>query len=118
MFSPIPEIIDEVREGRMIILVDNEDRENEGDLMVAAEKITPEAINFMARHGRGLICLALTEEKCDKLKLPLMVTENTSAFETAFTVSIEARKNVTTGISAADRATTVLTAVNPETTAP
>jgi len=117
MFSPIPEIIDEVREGRMIILVDNEDRENEGDLMVAAEKITPEAINFMARHGRGLICLALTEEKCDKLKLPLMVTENTSAFETAFTVSIEARKNVTTGISAADRATTVLTAVNPETTA-
>jgi len=116
MFSPIPEIIDEVREGRMIILVDNEDRENEGDLMVAAEKITPEAINFMARHGRGLICLALTEEKCDKLKLPLMVTENTSAFETAFTVSIEARKNVTTGISAADRATTVLTAVNPETT--
>jgi len=115
MFSPIPEIIDEVKAGRMIILVDNEDRENEGDLMVAAEKVTPEAINFMARHGRGLICLAMTEQRCDELKLPLMVTENTSQFETAFTISIEARKNVTTGISAADRATTVLTAVDPET---
>ena len=115
MFSPIPEIIDEVKAGRLIILVDNEDRENEGDLMVAAEKISPEAINFMARHGRGLICLAMTEQRCDELKLPLMVTENTSRFETAFTISIEARKNVTTGISAADRATTVLTAVNPET---
>ncbi len=117
MFSPIPEIIDDVRKGRLIIIVDNEDRENEGDLMIAAEKVTPEAINFMAKHGRGLICLALTEQRCDELKLPLMVTENTSAFETAFTVSIEARKNVTTGISAADRATTVLTAVDPETTA-
>jgi 3,4-dihydroxy 2-butanone 4-phosphate synthase/GTP cyclohydrolase II len=116
MFSPIPEIIDEVRAGRMIILVDNEDRENEGDLMVAAEKITPEKINFMAKHGRGLICLALTEQRCDELKLPLMVRNNTSAFETAFTVSIEARKNVTTGISASDRSTTVLTAVDPRTT--
>ena len=115
MFSPIPEIIDDVREGRMIILVDNEDRENEGDLMIAAKKVTPDAINFMAKHGRGLICLALTEQRCDELRLPLMVTENTSAFETAFTVSIEARKNVTTGISAADRATTVHTAVNPDT---
>ena len=114
MFSPISEIIDDVREGRMIILVDNEDRENEGDLMVAAEKVTPEIINFMARHGRGLICLALTADRCDELKLPPMVTENTSAFETAFTISIEAKKNVTTGISAADRATTVLTAVNPD----
>jgi 3,4-dihydroxy 2-butanone 4-phosphate synthase/GTP cyclohydrolase II len=114
MFSPIPEIIDDIKAGRMIILVDNEDRENEGDLTIAAEKVTPEAINFMATHGRGLICLAMTEQKCDELKLPLMVTENTSAFETAFTVSIEARKNVTTGISAADRATTVMTAVNPE----
>ncbi len=115
MFSPIPEVIDDVRAGKMIILVDNEDRENEGDLTVAAEKITPEAINFMAKHGRGLICLAMTAQRCDELKLPMMVTENTSAFETAFTVSIESRKNVTTGISAADRATTVLTAVNPET---
>lgn len=115
MFSPIPEIIDEVREGRVIILVDNEDRENEGDLMVAAEKVTPEIINFMAKYGRGLICLALTEQRCDELQLPLMVTENTSAFETAFTISIESKKNVTTGISAADRATTVQTAVDPAT---
>jgi len=114
MFSPISEIIDDVREGRMIILVDNEDRENEGDLMVAAEKVTPDIINFMASYGRGLICLALTAQRCDELKLPPMVTENTSQFETAFTISIEARKNVTTGISAADRATTVLTAVNPD----
>jgi 3,4-dihydroxy 2-butanone 4-phosphate synthase/GTP cyclohydrolase II len=114
MFSPIPEIIDDIRAGKMIILVDNEDRENEGDLTIAAEKVTPEVINFMARHGRGLICLAMTEQKCDELKLQPMVTENTSAFETAFTVSIEAKENVTTGISAADRATTVLAAVNPE----
>jgi 3,4-dihydroxy 2-butanone 4-phosphate synthase/GTP cyclohydrolase II len=117
MFSPIPEILDEVRAGRMIILVDNEDRENEGDLTIAAEKATPDAINFMAKNGRGLICLAMTAERCDELKLPPMVTENTSTFETAFTVSIEAKKNVTTGISAADRATTVLTAVNPDTKA-
>jgi 3,4-dihydroxy 2-butanone 4-phosphate synthase/GTP cyclohydrolase II len=115
MFSPIPEIIEDVREGRMIILVDNEDRENEGDLMIAAENITSESINFMARHGRGLICLALTEQRCDELQLPPMVAENTSAFETAFTVSIEAKKGVSTGISAADRATTVKTAVNPAT---
>ncbi len=114
MFSPIPEILDDIKAGKMIILVDNEDRENEGDLTIAAEKVTPEAINFMAKHGRGLICLTMTEQKCDELKLPPMVTENTSAFETAFTVSIEAKENVTTGISAADRATTVLTAVNPE----
>jgi 3,4-dihydroxy 2-butanone 4-phosphate synthase/GTP cyclohydrolase II len=114
MFSPIPDIIDDIKAGRMIILVDNEDRENEGDLMIAAEHVTPEAINFMARHGRGLICLAMTEQKCDELKLPMMVRDNTSAFETAFTVSIEARKNVTTGISAADRATTILTAVDPD----
>ncbi|MBI4831462.1 MAG: bifunctional 3,4-dihydroxy-2-butanone-4-phosphate synthase/GTP cyclohydrolase II [Candidatus Lindowbacteria bacterium] len=113
MFSPIPEILDEVRAGRMIILVDNEDRENEGDLMIAAEKATPEAINFMAKYGRGLICLALTGQRCDELKLPMMVSKNSSRFETAFTVSIEAKRNVTTGISAADRATTVLTAINP-----
>ena len=115
MFSPIPEILDEVREGHMIILVDNEDRENEGDLMMAAEKVVPGHINFMAKHGRGLICLALTGERCDELQLPLMVTENSAPFETAFTVSIEAKKNVTTGISAADRATTIQTAVNPAT---
>ncbi len=115
MFSPIPEILDDVREGRMIILVDNEDRENEGDLMLAAEKVTPDAVNFMAKYGRGLICLALTAQRCDELKLPPMVTENSARFETAFTVSIEAKRNVTTGISAADRATTVLTAVNPAT---
>ncbi len=115
IFRPIPEILDEVKEGRMIILVDNEDRENEGDLMIAAEKVTPDAINFMAKHGRGLICLALTAQRCEELQLPMMVTENSSAFETAFTVSIEAKRNVTTGISAADRATTILTAVNPET---
>ena len=87
MFSPIPEIIDDIKAGRMIILVDNEDRENEGDLTIAAEKATPEAINFMATYGRGLICLAMTEQKCDELKLPLMVTENTSAFETALSRS-------------------------------
>jgi 3,4-dihydroxy 2-butanone 4-phosphate synthase/GTP cyclohydrolase II len=99
------------RDGKMVILVDDEDRENEGDLAIAAEKVTPEAINFMATHGRGLICLALSETRCDELKLPPMVQENTSSFQTAFTVSIEARQGVSTGISAADRATTVLAAI-------
>jgi len=100
----------------MVILVDDEDRENEGDLCIAAEKITPEAVNFMAKHGRGLICLALTEEKVRQLRLPLMVDEgtNTSTFGTAFTVSIEAARGVTTGISAKDRAHTVLTAVRDD----
>jgi 3,4-dihydroxy 2-butanone 4-phosphate synthase/GTP cyclohydrolase II len=107
----IEEAIDDIRQGKMIILVDDEDRENEGDLTMAAEKITPEAINFMAKYGRGLICLTLTAEKCDALGLKPMVRDNTSPFETAFTVSIEAKKGVTTGISAADRAHTVLTAV-------
>jgi 3,4-dihydroxy 2-butanone 4-phosphate synthase/GTP cyclohydrolase II len=101
----------------MIILVDDEDRENEGDLAIAAEKVTPEAINFMARYGRGLVCLAMTEERCDYLRLPPMVSENTSSFQTAFTVSIEARRGVTTGISAADRATTILTAIADDTRA-
>jgi len=96
----------------MVILVDDEDRENEGDLTMAAEKVTPEAINFMAKYGRGLICLSLTDEKLNELRLPMMVSENTSRFQTAFTVSIDARKGVTTGISAADRATTILTAVD------
>ncbi|MCD6288687.1 MAG: bifunctional 3,4-dihydroxy-2-butanone-4-phosphate synthase/GTP cyclohydrolase II [Candidatus Hydrogenedentes bacterium] len=113
MMDNIPQAIEEIRAGRMVVLVDDEDRENEGDLVMAAEKVSPEAINFMATHGRGLICLALTEEKCNQLNLPPMVTDNTSRFGTAFTVSIEARHGVTTGISAADRATTVLTAVRP-----
>ncbi len=105
-----------LRKGRMVILVDDEDRENEGDLCLAAEKATPEAVNFMARHGRGLICLSLTEEKVRQLRLPLMVDEshNTSTFGTAFTVSIEAASGVTTGISARDRAHTILTAIRPD----
>ncbi len=107
----IEEAIEEIRAGRMVILVDDEDRENEGDLTMAAEKVTPEAINFMAKYGRGLICLSLTAKKCDTLDLPPMVKKNTSPFETGFTVSIEAKRGVTTGISAADRATTILTAV-------
>lgn len=106
----IEEAIKDIREGRMVILVDDEDRENEGDLTMAAEKVTPEAINFMAKYGRGLICLSLTSEKADSLFLPPMVENNTSPFQTGFTVSIEARCGVTTGISAADRATTILTA--------
>ncbi|OGD28056.1 MAG: bifunctional 3,4-dihydroxy-2-butanone 4-phosphate synthase/GTP cyclohydrolase II [Candidatus Aminicenantes bacterium RBG_19FT_COMBO_65_30] len=107
--------LDAVRAGRMIIIVDDEDRENEGDLMVAAEKVTSEVINFMARHGRGLICLPLTRERLDELQLPLMVSENTARFQTAFTVSIDAKKGVTTGISVHDRAATVRAAIDPET---
>ncbi len=106
--------IEEIRQGRMVILVDDEDRENEGDLTMAAEAVTPEAINFMSKHGRGLICLSLTPEKADSLDLPLMVNHNTSQFQTGFTVSIEARCGVTTGISASDRATTILTAVRDD----
>src|SRR6476620_725807 len=112
-FSPIPEAIDEIREGRMIIIVDDEDRENEGDLVCAAEKTTPEVINFMARHARGLICLPLTEDRCDELHLTMQVADNTSYLGTAFTISIDARRGITTGISAADRATTILVAVDP-----
>jgi 3,4-dihydroxy 2-butanone 4-phosphate synthase/GTP cyclohydrolase II len=114
-FATIEQAIADIRDGRLVIVVDDEDRENEGDLVCAAEKVTPEIINFMAREGRGLICLPLTEERCDFLNLPLQVSEgeNASGFGTAFTVSIEARHGVTTGISAADRATTVLAAVNP-----
>ena len=107
----IEEAIKEIRFGHMVILVDDEDRENEGDLTMAAEAVTPEAINFMAKYGRGLICLSMTGKKIDSLDLPLMVTNNTSKFETGFTVSIEARRGVTTGISAADRSTTIVTAV-------
>ena len=109
--------LEDIRQGKMVILVDDEDRENEGDLVVAAELVTPETINFMAREGRGLICLSLTEERADELDLPLMVTDNSSSFGTAFTVSIEARHGVTTGISAADRAHTVQVAVADGTTA-
>jgi len=109
--STIDEALLDIRKGKMVILVDDEDRENEGDLCIAAEKATPQAINFMAKHGRGLICLSLTEERVRQLQLPLMVSDNTSAFKTAFTVSIEAKRGVTTGISAADRATTILTAI-------
>jgi len=115
--ATIEEAIEDIRQGRMVILVDDEDRENEGDLTMAAEKVTPEAINFMARFGRGLICLTLTPEKCDQLNLPPMVSANTSSFGTAFTVSIEAKKGVTTGISAADRAHTILTAVADDSSA-
>ena len=112
--AKISEALEEIREGRMVILVDDEDRENEGDLCMAAEKVTPEAINFMAMYGRGLICLSLTQERVEHLQLPMMVSNNQSRFGTAFTVSIEARQGVTTGISAADRATTVLRAVDPD----
>src|SRR5580658_5739461 len=114
-FTDISSAIEEIREGRMIVVVDDEDRENEGDLTIAAEKVTPEAINFMAKHGRGLICLAMTPERLEQLEIPLMVPRNSSRFETAFCVSIEARKGTTTGISAADRATTVLAAIDPRT---
>jgi 3,4-dihydroxy 2-butanone 4-phosphate synthase/GTP cyclohydrolase II len=105
--------LEEIRRGRMVILTDDEDRENEGDLVMAAQKVTPEAINFMATHGRGLICLSLIDERLRQLNLPLMVQDNTSPFQTAFTVSIEAARGVTTGISAADRATTIRAAVAP-----
>lgn len=107
----IQEALKDIRAGKMVILVDDEDRENEGDLTLAAEAVTPEAINFMAKYGRGLICLSLTGEKVTSLELPMMVEKNTSQFETGFTVSIEAVKGVTTGISAADRATTILAAI-------
>ena len=116
-FATIPDAIEEIRAGRMVIVVDDEDRENEGDLTIAADLVTPEAINFMARHGRGLICLPMTAERLDELDIPLMVERNTAAYRTAFCVSIEARRNVSTGISAADRATTIKTAVNPATVA-
>jgi 3,4-dihydroxy 2-butanone 4-phosphate synthase / GTP cyclohydrolase II len=113
--ATIEEAADEIARGRLIIIVDDEDRENEGDLVCAAELVTPEIINFMAVHGRGLICMPLTEERCEELQLVPQAAENTSRMGTAFTISIEAREGVTTGISAADRATTILTAVNPNT---
>ncbi|HMK64487.1 MAG TPA: 3,4-dihydroxy-2-butanone-4-phosphate synthase, partial [Thermodesulfobacteriota bacterium] len=112
--SSIKAALEDIKAGKMVILVDDEDRENEGDLTMAAEKVTPEAINFMAKYGRGLICLSLTPEWVEHLQLPMMVRNNTSSFKTAFTVSIEARKGVTTGISASDRATTIQAAIAPQ----
>ena len=112
-FVSIPEAIEEIRAGRILVVVDDEDRENEGDLTIAAEKVTPEIINFMATHGRGLVCLALTADRCDYLRLPLISPQNTSNFGTAFCESIDARDGVTTGISAADRTRTILTAIGP-----
>jgi 3,4-dihydroxy 2-butanone 4-phosphate synthase/GTP cyclohydrolase II len=113
-FISVPEALEEIGAGRMVVVVDDEDRENEGDLTVAAEKTTPEIVNFMATYGRGLICLALTPERCDHLALPLMTAQNTSNFGTAFCETIDGRHGVTTGISAADRARTILTAVDPQ----
>jgi 3,4-dihydroxy 2-butanone 4-phosphate synthase/GTP cyclohydrolase II len=112
-FVSVEEAIEETRAGRMLVVVDDEDRENEGDLTIAAEKVTPDVINFMATHGRGLICLALTSARCDYLRLPLMTTHNTSNFGTAFTESIDALEGVTTGISAQDRSNTILKAIDP-----
>src|SRR5450432_701020 len=112
-FVPVTEAIQEIRDGRIVVVVDDEDRENEGDLTIAAEKVTPEIVNFMAVQGRGLICLALTAERCDYLRLPLMSPTNTSMFGTAFCESIDARDGVTTGISAADRTRTILQTVDP-----
>ena len=116
-FASIEDAIRDVQEGKVVIIIDDEDRENEGDLMVAAEKVTPDVINFMATHGRGLICLAMTGQRLDELNLPLMVPDhaNTSPNGTAFTISIEARRGVSTGISTHDRAQTILTAIDPRT---
>ncbi|MBF0189478.1 MAG: 3,4-dihydroxy-2-butanone-4-phosphate synthase, partial [Magnetococcales bacterium] len=111
-FNTIEEVVADIRQGRMVILVDDEDRENEGDLVIAADNCTPEAVNFMAKHGRGLICLALTRERIEKLNLPLMVVDNDAKFKTAFTISIEAKTGVTTGISAHDRARTIEAAID------
>jgi 3,4-dihydroxy 2-butanone 4-phosphate synthase / GTP cyclohydrolase II len=114
-FASIPEAIEEIRAGRMVIVVDDEDRENEGDLTVASEKVTPEMINFMVTHGRGLVCLALTGERCDELQLPPITHRNTSRFGTAFCETIDAREGVTTGVSAADRALTIRLTTDPKT---
>ncbi len=114
-FARIEEAVEAFRAGRMIIVIDDEDRENEGDLTIAAEKVTPDVINFMATHGRGLICLSMTPERLDELEIPMMVSQNTSRLETAFCVSIEGKKQTTTGISASDRAATVLAAIDPAT---
>src|SRR5437773_10468299 len=114
-FVSVPDAIEEVRAGRIVVVVDDEDRENEGDLTVAAEKVTPEIINFMATHGRGLICMPMTEDRLAELDLPPMVPQNTARFDTAFHVSVEAKHAPSTGISAAERAPTVLAAIDPAT---
>src|ERR1700723_3119447 len=114
-FATIEDAIDDIRQGKMVVVCDDENRENEGDLTMAAQFVTPEAINFMAKEGRGLICLALPPERCDELGLDLMAAKNESAFKTPFTVSIEAREGVTTGISAHDRAHTIQVAIDPGT---
>ena len=111
----IPEAIEDIKAGKFIIIVDDDNRENEGDLTMAAEKVTPEAINFMAQHGRGLICLPIIGQRLDELKIPMMVQDNTSKFSTAFTVSIEAKHKISTGISAADRAETIKAVLDPAT---
>ena len=113
-FDSIENAVRDIKKGKFVILVDDEDRENEGDLVIAAEKVTPQSINFMATHARGLICLALTPERVEELQLPQQAVENTATFGTAFTVSIDARKDITTGISAADRATTIHVAIDPK----
>ncbi len=113
--ATIPEAIEDIKAGKFVIVVDDEDRENEGDLVMAAEKVTAEAINFMARHGRGLICMPVTGERLDELKIPMMAANNTSRFGTAFAVSVEAREGTSTGISAADRAQTVHVMADPKT---
>src|ERR1043166_2646835 len=113
-FVTVPEALEEIRAGRILVVVDDEDRENEGDLTIAAEKVTPAIINFMATQGRGLICLALTADRGDYLRLPLMSPNNTSNFGTAFCESIDARDGVSTGISAADRTRTILQAIDPD----
>ena len=115
-FARVEDAIEAIRAGQMIIVVDDEDRENEGDLTIAASAVTPDVINFMARHGRGLICMPMTGRRLDELEIPLMVTQNTARFETAFCVSVEARHRTSTGISAADRAATVQAAIDPTTT--
>lgn len=114
-FAPVETAVEAIRDGKMVIVVDDEDRENEGDLTIAAEKVTPEIINFMAKYGRGLICMPMTGQRLDELEIPLMVRENSSSFNTAFCVSIEAKASTTTGISAGDRAATILAAVDPAT---
>src|SRR5256885_8368237 len=116
-FATIEEAIEEIRQGRILVVVDDEDRENEGDLVMAADKVTPEAINFMAKYGRGLVCMPMTGERLDELKISMMVSDNTAPMGTAFTVTVDARRGVTTGTSAYDRAVTIRTLVDPQMTA-
>src|SRR5574337_209197 len=116
-FNTIPEVVEDLKQGKMIILIDDESRENEGDIVIAAEKVTPDAINFILTHARGILCLSLNAELAEKLDLYPMVSNNTSCYQTPFTVSIDAKNGITTGVSARDRATTVLTVIDDKTTA-